>query len=366
MTRRDVISPRQFLAAAFVSALSLLIRRFPRVLAAAAGRSAILAVPLSALPMLALLAGVWLLFRRRAPIGLAPLSAVLLGNRLGRLLTGLYGLWAAAYAGCLLRFGAERFLTTVYPGARPWIFVGIMALICAVAAAGRLAPLTRAAMLFRPLLLGLILAVALLTAKDVDPALLLPLHTAQPLSVARAALEIANLLSVLFLFGFFGGQLERPLRPRDALPWLAALLGVLALMTGGCLGMFGPAFTAKLRYPYFMLVRDLTVLGALERIEPAVVALWVFSDFILLSLLLRIASGNLRFCLGLRPDAGRVLAPVCAAAAAAAALALPGSMEAQQLLSERLVPLLSALLGLGPLPLLLLAELRQRRKAYKA
>ena len=363
MTHRDAISPRQFLAAAFVSALSLLIRRFPRALAARAGRAAVLAVPLSVLPMLALLAGLRLLFRRRAPVGLAALSAELLGVRAGRLFTGLYGLWAAAYAAFMLRFGAERFLTAVYPGAQPWVFVGVMALICAVAAAGRLAPLARTAMLFRPLLLGLILVVALLTAKDVDLSLLLPLRTTQPLNVARAALEISNLLSVLFLFSFFGGQLERPLRPRDAAPWLAALLGVIALMTVGCLGMFGPALTAKLRYPYFMLVRDLTVLGALERIEPLVVALWVFTDFVLISLLLRIAEGNLRFCLGLHPTAGRYLAPICAAASAVAALALPGSMAAQQLLSERLVPLLSALLGFGPLPLLLFAAQRRRRKA---
>ena len=54
MTQQDRLSPRQFVAAVFLSALSLLIRRFPRSLAARAGRGALLAVPLSALPMLAL------------------------------------------------------------------------------------------------------------------------------------------------------------------------------------------------------------------------------------------------------------------------------------------------------------------------
>ena len=361
MTKQGGVTPRQFTAAAFVSALSLLIRRFPRVLAAQVGRSAALAVPCSVLPLALGLVLARLLFRRREDAGGVPgLFSALLGPAAGRALTGLYGFWFVLYAGFLLRSGSERILTTVYTGAGPAVFVCVMALICAVAAAGRLLPLCRAAMLFRPLMLALIGLVAVLTAKDLDLTLLLPLRPAQPAALGLAALEIANLLSIGFFLGFAGAQLTRPLRARDYLPWLGVLLGVIALMTVGCLGMFGPELTAKLSYPYFMLVRDLTVLGALERLEPVAVALWVCSDFILISLLLHLAAGSLRFALGLR--AGRWTAPVCAVCAAIIALALPGGMDARQALSERIVPLLCAGLAFGPLPPLLLARaLRSRR-----
>ncbi len=359
MTRQDRLSPRQFVAAVFLSALSLLIRRFPRSLAARAGRGALLAVPLSALPMLALIAAAYLLFRRRAAgSGLSEVFTDLLGRTPGRLLTGLYGLWFVLYAGFLLRTGADRMLTAVYTGTQPWVFICIMAPVCAAAAAGRLLPLARSAMIFRPLMLGLILAVALLTAKDLDLTLLRPLPPVDA-AVAASALEIANLLTIAFFLGFGADRLERPLRVRDWAPWLAALLGVIGLMTALCLGMFGQELTAKLRFPYFMLVRDLTVLGALERVEPVVIALWVFPDFVLISLLLHLAAGNLRFSLSLR--AGRALPLLCAAAAAAAALALPGGIDAQRRLSERVVPILCAALGFGPLPLLLpIAALRER------
>ena len=237
------------------------------------------------------------------------------------------------------------------------------ALLCCLAAAGRLLPLCRAAMIFRPLLLGLILAVALLTAKDLDLSLLLPLSSYDLREASACALEVANMLSVGFFLGFFGGQLTRPLRVRDYAPWLGALLTVVALMTVGCLGMFGPELTACLSYPYFMLVRDLTVLGALERVEPVVIALWVFSDFLLISLLLRLSAQTLRFSLGLPADGRRqaVLPLLCTLAAAAAALALPGKLTDFCFLSETLVPLLSALFGFSPLPLLLLiAALRKK------
>ena len=369
--QHDRITPRQFTAAAFVAALSPLARRFPRALAAAAGHGAWLAVPLSAAPMLALLLALWLLFRRRgAGTGLAEILADLLGPVPGRLLTGVYGLWFLFYAGFLLRSGAERFIATVYNGASPALFVVGTALLCAPAAAGRALPLARTAMLLRPLMCALFLLVALLTAKDLDVSLLLPLTGADVLPAARAALETANILSLVFCLGFLGDRLDRPLTARDAAPWLGALLAVIALMTVGCLGMFGAELTAKMRYPYFMLVRDLSVLGALERVEPVVVALWVFPDFLLVSLLLHMGAGNLRLCFSGRAEkrpgaAGRWLPLGCAAAAAAIALALPGSLDAFRRLSERTVPLLSAAVGFGLLPpLLLLSALRRRRTRH--
>ena len=368
MQKADQISPRQLTALAFVSALSPLIRRFPRALSARAGHAAWLAVPLSALPMLALLAGAWLLFRRRGPgAGTAQLAVSLLSRAAGRVLCGIYGLWFVFYAAFLLRSGAERFITTVYNGAGPTLFVCVMALLCALAAAGRLAPLGRAAMLIRPLMCALIALIALLTAKDLDPALLLPVSEADCAPCGLAALETANVLSVAFFFGFFADRLTGPLTPRAAAPWLGALLGIIALMTVGCLGMFGAELTTKMQYPYFMLVRDLSVLGALERLEPAAVALWVFPDFLLLSALLRLAAETLRFCFA-GPTAPtkplhRALPLACTAAAAAGALALPGELDAFRTLSETLVPLLSAAFGFGPLPVLLLAA--ALREAHK-
>ena len=365
MTVPDRLSARQLTALAFVSALSPLVRRFPRVLADLAGRGALGAVALSVPLMAPLLLGAWLLLRRRsAGTGLAGVFADILGLPLGRALAGLYGLWFLFYAGFLLRSGAERLCATAYPGASPAVFAVGTALLCALAAAGRSASLGRTAMLLRPLMLGLVLAVALLTAKDLDLTLLLPMRAPEPSGLWTAALETANILSVLFFLGFLGDRLSEPLRPRTALPWLAALLGVVAAMALGCLGMFGPALTARLRYPYFMLVRDLTVLGALERIEPLVIALWVFPDFLFVSVLLLLAAKCLRFALGPVRDAEspRPWLPVlCAGAAVAVAIFLPGALADLDALSETLVPRLCALFGLAPLPVLLLVgRLRKR------
>jgi len=363
MKQSDRLSPRTVTGTAFVALLSPLIRRFPRTLAAEAGRSACLA-PLFALIPLAALAGIAGLLRRRGRESLAfgEILTLGFGKTAGKLLTGLCGLWFVAYGGFLLRSGADRFISTVYYGARPALFVLVMAGVCALAASGSTKAVFRAAMLLRPFLAGVLLLIFLLTLKDPDPGLLLPVQPEARGSITAAA-EIVNLLAVGLLFAFSGEKTEPPTRLRHWLRPVLGLLAVLLWMSLSCLAMFGPELTAKMRFPFFMLVRDLSVLGSLERLEPVVVAVWVFCDFVLVSLLLRIGTNNLRFCAG-RPAperCGGVLPLMCAAAAAAVALLIPGDMAAFDRLSEVLVPRLSAGFHIG-LPLLTALVLALRKK----
>lgn len=373
MKQNDTVTPRQMSAAAFVALLSPLIRRFPRALAETAGRGAWLAPILAALPLAAML-GVLRLFYRKQPsgAGFAEILVRVLGKVPGRVLTGLYGLWFTAYAGFLLRSGAERFISTVYPGAGPGLFIASMTLLCLTAALGRFCAVVRAAALFSPLMAALPVLSLLLTAGELEPALLLPVDPAGLPADLLAAGQTANVIAAVGFLAFFSDRLTRPFCRGDRV-WLRAA-GVLAVLTGmtvSCLGMFGPALTASMTYPFFMLVRDVSVLGALERIEPAVIALWVLSDFVMLSLLLLAAGKTLRFCFGFREDAaprhcidlrhGRWLIPVCAVSAAALALLLPGDLAAFRLLSDTVVPLASAGFMLAlPLPVLILGLLRRR------
>lgn len=373
MKHPDMISRRQFVAIAFVAVLSPLIRRFPRVLAETAGRTAWLSAPLAAVPLALALLLAWLLFRRYPPgTGCSELMEKVLGVPLSRVLCALYALWLLLYAGFLLRSGANRFVSTVYQGAAPGLFIVCAALICSLAALGPLKALARSAMLLRPLMIAIFLLVIALTVKDSDYTLLLPVTAEDALPAAGGALSLANLLGVAGYFAFFGDRVEGgPFRVRDFVYWLAALLAVICLMTVGCLAMFGAEMTAKMTYPFFMLARDVTILGAMERIEPIVIAMWVFSDFIMVSALLWIAARNLRYVFGVPESAavarlpdlrrGRWLAPLGGVLAGAAAFAVPGEVPAAAYLSETLVPAVSAALIFGvPLLVLLVGLVRKK------
>lgn len=373
MKHQDMISRRQFVAIAFVSILSPLIRRFPRVLADTAGRAAWLSAPLAAAPLALVLLLTALLFRRYPPgTGCNELMERVLGVPLARVLCALYALWLLFYAGFLLRSGALRFVSTVYQGAAPGLFIVCAALTCSLAALGPLKALARSAMLLRPLMIAIFVLVIALTVKDSDYSLLLPVTADNARGAAGGALQLVNLLGVAGYFVFVSDRVEGgPFRARDFAYWLAVLLAIIGLMTVGCLAMFGAELTAKMTYPFFMLARDVTILGALERIEPVVIAMWVFSDFILVSALLWIAARNLRYAFGVPDDRavaklsdlrrGRALAPLCAAGAAAAAFAMPGEVSAAAFLSETLVPAVSAAMVFGvPLLVFLVALIRRK------
>ncbi len=372
----NALSRRQFTAIVFISLLPPMIRRFPRVLAERAGNMSWLAGPL-AIPALALGALLfWLLYRNFGKnTGYDTLLQSLLGPFFGALAVGIYTLWMLFYAGFLLRSGAMRFVSTIYPDALPGLFLLTMALACTAAACGSLKALGRTALLLRPLLAVLPVAVFVLTLKDADFQLLLPLTGSDPLPLLHCGLEAANLFGVAVILSFSAGHIgDGPLRLRDWLGWAGLVLGIVSLITAGCIAMFGPQLTARLRHPFFMLTRDVTILGALERVEPLAVAVWVFADFILISTLLWISGERLRCVFqrllppsqekqsGFLAFFNRFCCPLLSGAfAAAAAFLLPAEEDVFLRLSDTVVPLLTAGLSFGfPLLLLVLKMLRKR------
>jgi len=360
----DRISPRQAVAVGFVAVLSPLIRRFPRITAETAGAAAWLTVPAAVFLAFLLLL---LCFARHnnPPSSASALLGATLGRGTGNAVLTLYTLWIVFYAGFLLRSGANRLVSTVYPRASPALFIVNTALPVLAAATGRLQPIARSAMLFRPLLIAVPAAAAALTAWDLDLHLLGPVTAADLLPVGLGALETVNVLSAGMYLLFLGDRLTAPVRTRDWMPWLGVMGGILAGMTVCCLGRFGPALTGKLSFPFFMLVRDVSVLGALERAEPVVVALWVFSDFVFIALLVYVAGDNLRVCFfrsSGRPAVRKLLCAACTASAAALGLLTGRSEQSFTLLSETLVPLVNAVMVFVlPLPIALIGALRRRK-----
>ena len=353
---KDTATPRQTVAVAVAGLLSPLIRRFPRVLAETAGRSSWLSIPMSVLLLLVMAWALRKAFRAARDLTARPMM---------RFLAAVYALWLLFYTGFLLRSGGERFVITVFPTAKSGLFLVCMALVCALAAAGGYKSIARSAMLLRPLLLAVPLLLFLLALRDIDFKMLLPVTKADLLPNLWAAARLANLCAAAAALAFAGETgPDRTLRLRDWAGWGAGLLAVLAMMTCACLGMFGPALTAEMAYPFFLLARDAPALGSLERAESLVVAVWVFADVVFLSALLRAASRLLRLSLfPARAEPPVWLAPACAAIAAAAGLLLPSKQESFRFLSDHLIPVTGAAMNLAlPLLLLLCGLLRKRRK----
>lgn len=341
--RTDGISRRQLSILLFVSALSPLIRQTPGMAVQSAGGavwlSALLA--LAPLPLAGLLLG--RLTRKRLPgEGLGGVLLRVFGRFGGTAAVLFYTGWTLFYAGFVLRAGADRFVTAVYPGSRPWLFMAVMAVLCVPACLGRLKTLGRCAEIALPLLALVFLFVFLFCLPGLDAANLAPLSRETVMDAARGTLWLLSTMSVLLLLAFLSDRTEPgPLaasfnRPLLALGALAALLCVTVV------GTFGASLTAEMHYPFFVMIRCIRIFRLLERVEALVVAQWVVTDFLLLGALLQSAAGNLTLCFPKLDRRRGVVALSCLAlACAAGALCAPTAFLLREL-SRTLVPIASA------------------------
>ena len=354
----DSLTRRQLTAVATVSFLAPVLRLLPGQCAQEAGAAAWLcpAAALGALLALSALYGA-LLRRRREGEGLAEMLLRGLGRGPGRAVLGLYGAWLAFYAGFLLRSGAERFVTTIYPAAGAWAFAGVMLAVSLPVVLGSFRTLGRCAELFRPLLAAALALVLGFAIFEIRPAYLLPVRFSDAGGVLRGAVSAADVAAVALTNAAF---LER-LTPRVPHPrrpwtlWCARVCAFMTALTAAAVGRFGAELTAAFRNPFFLLTRNTMLFGAAERIEALVTALWLLPDLTLVSVSLMLAARLLRDALGCRRTVwsgrllelrgGRWLLWACALAALVCALAMAPDSERLRFWSETAVPALNGVFG---------------------
>ena len=282
----DKISARQLYALLFTALLAPMVRALPGWTAGTAGVGAWLTGLLAFPPLL--LEGwlVWALLRRAQGGGLARAYQDALGPVLGKGAVCLYLLWGLFLLALSARLYAERMLSAGYQGGSVWAFLAVLLGLVLWMGRRKLSAFARAAEIFYLVLslaLGLVLLFSIL---DVTPEHVLPIWFEDAPGILAATAVPVGVLSAGVFAGFVAGQV----RPgaddrRRGVRWLAALCVVAALLQFGVLAQLGPQLSARMEAPFFEVARGVGVSGAFQRVESLIVALWVFSDFVLLGLL---------------------------------------------------------------------------------
>ena len=344
MKKECSISQNQLCVTAFVLMLSPALRLFPAEAAASAGGAAWLAGLLAFLPAALYLFFFFRVLRlRREGEGLCELLARALPGRTGRMALLVLALWLAVYAGFVLRSGADRFIIAVYPNAPVGFFVLSMAAAALTASFASYRDAARTAKLVFPAVGGVLALVLLAALGQVRGENLVLLRAADASGLLRGALPGLDVLVwAIYVPAFALGEVQKGCFSFSRL--LAALAGscaVLALMSADVVGSFGAPLAASLSWPFFSLVRNLVFFRSIERVEALVVALWVFPDFLIVSLFLRAAQEALRLSLGRRFRVfgeKRFSLPLCAAAACAFSLLAAPDAQTLALLSGTIIP----------------------------
>lgn len=358
----EMITRRQYISVCFLALLSPLIRQLPQLAPLIAGSAGWLA-GLAALPVLILfeLMMTRLTKKRAEGEGMADIFLRVFGKPVGSAVLLLYALWMVAYAGFVLVGGAERLLTTAYPRGGRNLFILIMGALGVMASLGRARTLARMANILRPLLLATLLLVIFAAFPYSRLGTLFPVTVQDIPPVFNAGVRTANVLLLVVAFRFLEDRVETSKTGKRALPFLRLflLLAVLStLLLAAILANFGAAYTLRHTYPFFAMAGNIRLLGSLERLEVPILALWAFTDFVLLAALLLSAATIFRRVLH---SESRLIALFCALGATIAALVCSLTNLDLSLLAETVFPLSGAICIFGLYPLTFLVGLIRKK-----
>lgn len=349
------LTEKQLWTLGSLAVLSPLLRLVPGAPAAAAENAGWLC-PILALPGL-LLYGLFLralLRKRRADETLSMLIRRGLGPVLGTAVLWLCGAWFLFYGGLLLRMWSERFFSALGIFDLWLPFALVLLAIAVPASAGGSKALGRASQLFLPVLTGILLLVLGCAVPQMTWGRLKAVSVHDALPVLAGALPIMNVgWGALLILGFLAPAGTGTDRMRGA--WWAGRLSLTALaVTAMALGVLGSALTTHLSHPFFILLRNISISRALERIEALVTAVWVLSDFVMLSALLLLARET-------TATARRRLPPLLLGGAVlAVSILISPTTFGLKVWSETIIPAANAAIVLGvPTVTLLLGKLRK-------
>ena len=373
MTDNLRITRWQQLCLGFISMLSPIIRLLPRHSAEIAGSSAWVSALFAAVPVTLLFLLVLRLFKNASEgEGFGELFIRILGKGVGRAVIVIFTLWLIFYTGFTLRSGADRYITSAYHNSRPEFFILVLLSLAVLSCLSRFKTLGRVSEVFFPLMALVLALVFGFAFQDVSGEFLSAPAISELPGIIRAVHPSSIILSISVYFGFLEGRVADPHKRRGTVFfWFLLMFSTVFLLCITTIGCFGGELTSNLDYPFFVMIRNISLFDFIDRLETPVMALWVITDFVMVSTLMFIITGNLRLCMGLRESEpqlgltalrhGKWLVWLCAVPVLVSALTMAPDAGTLRQLSQVIVPWINTALIYGLLPAIVLVGLIRKR-----
>ena len=372
--RTNVITRWQQICVCFLCMLSTVIRLLPRQAALTSGPYSWIAALLSFIPLALIYALSNRAFKNAGEEdGFAQLFIRSLGGKLGKALVIVFTLWLIFYLSVMLKNTADKYISSSYQGASPVFFIVIILALSSVAILGSFASLSKTAEAFFPLLALVMVSVLAIGIKDIDTHNLPPLPPAHITKMLSGIPTLAASQSVALYLGFLEGRVvHKEKRNISNFVFLIMMCVTVCLLCLTTIGIFGSELTGALSFPFFVLVRNLSLFNVLDRVESAIIGLWVVSDFILISTFMFIVVSNIRICAGLDQkshektgsfslkDSRWIIWIVIAVVLALSLTLFPNSFELANFLNIT-APIVNASLIFGLLPLILIIGIVRKK-----
>ncbi len=353
MPEKGKISPRQAGELMFITTTSAAILLMPAITAEAAGRDAWLSVMAGTMSGFVPLAIITWLSSRHPGRTLFQYCEDILGRIPGKAVA-LSFVWFFLHVNAIIVRQFGDFLATAFLPETPLsVFNFSLVLLAALATHYGLETIARANEFIILLVVSSLLTIVTLSVVHWDPRTFFPIMAEGAGPVFRGALLPAYFSGQIITLAVILPYLTRP--GQGVFSGAAALLGTVIILTTGVIAVqavFGPEFTAAMRFPIHLFVRTINIGDVLTRFEPLVMVTWVAGVFVKASVFYYCAALGLAQVFGLGEYRPLVLS--LGVIIAAFSITLFADVTELTFFLARVGPFYGYLYSLG-LPLLLLA-----------
>lgn len=281
LASKGKISIRQAMILLFMMILSPIIRLFPQYCAEMAGKAGWLAPFAAVVPMTLLILVVNSFFKKYGGANLADVFSVILGRFIGRLLSVLYLIWLLLLLALYVRYYAERLLSSILPHTSIAFLIISILIFVFIAVRSGLAPIARVNELFFIVFLLIFLITFIFALPKIKLGNYMYVSYLDALPVMKASYVIIAIWGYFLFIFFFADRINNKEHIKrfgfQALLLIAAFSVMILLMT---IGTLNPVITTRMSLPFFIALKNVTVVETVERLESLLIALWIISDFV--------------------------------------------------------------------------------------
>jgi len=205
-----------------------------------------------------------------------------LGNKISKVIGIIYVIWGILLTGIQMRYYAQRVASTIYTEIGMDIFILILAGICIYSLKNGIAVLARMNELLLPLIIVVSVILLAFLSPDIETRVLVPIYDWKSLTHV-AVFNAASFGYITFVLFFLDEIKEKNKFKKQAIWGIIAVTLFTVWMFITVIGTLGPSIIEKLPYPFFSVVKQISLGEFLQHIEAFVITLWILSDFVLIS-----------------------------------------------------------------------------------
>jgi len=280
------ISHTQLMMLTFVSVLSPAIRILPTLEAKYAGGAVTLSLAIGGVLSILYINSLWKL--KNAGESIIETIEKGLGKPVSRIICGVLPVWLVFYTGFVLRGAGERIVSSVFRRGRLWSILIPMLIVSAYSAKEGASVVARCGSCVFTVIIPALGVILPMSVGEIDIEYILPVADVKAQGVAMGAFAVFDVMTVFF----YGSILRNKVReemPGRTKRWAIGTLITIAAISIVTVGGISPEAAEKTDHPFFVMIRNISITGVIERMDSVVIALWVLSDFIYIGMLITIA-----------------------------------------------------------------------------